>query len=53
LPKSDDLNKYASELFDKLRNFDEQGADVILVEPVPEIGIGAAIMNRLRKAAMK
>jgi len=43
----------AKELFDRLRQFDEQDVSVIIVETVPEEGIGMAIMNRLRKAALK
>ncbi len=38
-------------LFRYLRLLDSRKLDVILVEGVPEHGLGAAIMNRLRKAA--
>ncbi|KAK9475378.1 DHBP synthase RibB-like alpha/beta domain-containing protein [Dipodascopsis tothii] len=38
-------------LFAKLREIDERGADVILVEGVGDEAEGLAIMNRLRKAA--
>lgn len=41
----------AAGLFKALRDFDEKGADIILAEGISEKGIGAAIMNRLRKAA--
>ena len=34
-----------------MRRLDEMGLDRILAEPVPENGLGAAIMDRLRKAA--
>ncbi len=40
-------------LFRYLRYLDSRGLDVILVEGIPERGLGAAIMNRLRKAAEK
>jgi L-threonylcarbamoyladenylate synthase len=43
--------EYAQRLFDLLRGFDEIGVDVILVESVPETGIGEAVMDRLRKAS--
>jgi len=48
---SEDLEKYANELFDNLRKFDNEKVDVILVEKMPNIGIGMAINNRLEKAA--
>ncbi len=38
-------------LYDSLRAFDEHAAELIYAEAYPEHGIGAAIMNRLRKAA--
>ncbi len=46
-----DLREAAATLFAKLRRLDEAGLDVILAEPVPETGLGIAIMDRLRKAA--
>jgi L-threonylcarbamoyladenylate synthase len=33
-----------------MRRLDEAGLDLILSEPVPELGLGVAIMDRLRKA---
>jgi len=42
---------YARGLYDALRRFDEAGATYILAEAIGEDGIGAAVMNRLRKAA--
>ena len=42
---------YARGLYDALRAFDEAGATFILAEAVDEAGLGAAVMNRLRKAA--
>ncbi|TDQ38746.1 L-threonylcarbamoyladenylate synthase [Aureibacillus halotolerans] len=44
-------DKVASALFASLRAFDTQPVDIILSETVSETGIGAAIMNRLTKAA--
>lgn len=38
-------------LFAGLRNLDEQGADLIFVQGLPEEGLGIAYMNRLKKAA--
>jgi len=46
-----DYAAMASRLFGLFREFDRDGVDVILVEGVPEEGLGFAIMNRLRKAA--
>lgn len=47
----DDLDSVARRLYDALRAFDEAGVRFIAAEACPEDGIGAAIMNRLRKAA--
>ena len=38
-------------LFDALRRFDQARVDVIIAEALPGSGLGAAYMNRLRKAA--
>lgn len=46
-----DLPTIAQNLFYAFRYLDEQGVDVIIAEGYPETGIGAAIMNRLQKAA--
>ena len=43
----------AANLYGAMRRLDEAGLDRIVAEPVPEAGIGAAIMERLRKAAAK
>lgn len=42
---------YARQLFAALRALDALGVDVILVEGVAEEGLGAAVMDRLRRAA--
>lgn len=46
-----ELSKVASNLFHLLREFDKLDVDIILSEGVEEVGIGKAIMNRLKKAA--
>ena len=43
--------KAARALYARLRECDERGIDYIVAEGYPEEGIGAALMNRLRKAA--
>jgi L-threonylcarbamoyladenylate synthase len=51
LSESGDLREAAATLFAKMRRLDEAGLDFIVAEPVPEVGLGVAIMDRLRKAA--
>jgi L-threonylcarbamoyladenylate synthase len=46
-----DLDCYAQNLFSSLRDADSTGEVHIVVEEVAEVGIGRAIMNRLKKAA--
>ena len=54
LSNSDDLNEAlrqaAQNLFSALHRLDKANLDVIYAERVPEIGLGKAIMDRLRKA---
>jgi L-threonylcarbamoyladenylate synthase len=45
------VQQFARYLFASLRELDEQHADVILVERVVSTGLGAAVMDRLNKAA--
>jgi L-threonylcarbamoyladenylate synthase len=45
------LETIAQSLFALLREFDEEGVDVIIAEGVPQEGLGLAVMNRLRKAS--
>ncbi|WP_047980889.1 L-threonylcarbamoyladenylate synthase [Ornithinibacillus contaminans] len=47
------LEDTAANLYDGLRYYKKADVDIILCETYPEIGIGQAIMNRLRKAASK
>lgn len=51
LSDSGDLRQAAARLFSAMRRLDEAGLDVIVAESVPELGLGVAIMDRLRKAA--
>ena len=46
-----DLKEYASKMFAAVRELDTQGVDEMIVGEVEETGIGAAIMDRLRRAA--
>ena len=46
-----ELDTVATGLYDALRQFDELDVDIIFSESFPESGIGAAVMNRLEKAA--
>ncbi|GAA4838747.1 L-threonylcarbamoyladenylate synthase [Algivirga pacifica] len=53
LSPSGDLSEAARNLFQTLRTLHEVQPDVILVELVPEKGLGLAINDRLRRAAAK
>lgn len=46
-----DVNVAASRIYHLLRQGDASGLDVIIIEGLPEAGIGRTIMDRLRKAA--
>ncbi|MDE1810996.1 MAG: threonylcarbamoyl-AMP synthase [Candidatus Micrarchaeota archaeon] len=46
-----DLYRIAQNLFDSLRKIDRSDAEIAVIEPFPERGIGLAVMNRMRKAA--
>lgn len=43
----------AARLYQNLRQMDARGVDLILAEEIEPIGLGLAIMNRLRKAASR
>jgi L-threonylcarbamoyladenylate synthase len=47
-----DLNEAAANLFGYLRALDARGARTIAVMPVPHHGLGEAINDRLRRAAI-
>ena len=51
LSESGDLHEAAARLFDCLHQLDAMGATRIAVAPVPEVGLGRAINDRLRRAA--
>lgn len=53
LSETGDLREAAATLFAKMRHLDEAGLDLIYAESVPEEGLGIAIMDRLRKAAVQ
>lgn len=53
LSAKSDLREAASNLYGAMRRLDEAGLDLIVAEELPETGIGAAIMERLRKAAAR
>ena len=51
LSKKGDLREAAASLFAAIRRLDALSLDLILAETVPEIGLGRAIMDRLRRAS--
>jgi L-threonylcarbamoyladenylate synthase len=51
-PRSD-AREAAARLFAAMRRLDALGLDVIVAEPPPASGLGAAILDRLRKAAAR
>lgn len=53
LSPTSDLGEAAANLFAALRYFDNANVDVILVETFPEVGLGRAINDRLRRAATR
>jgi L-threonylcarbamoyladenylate synthase len=52
LSKKGDMREAAANLFAAIRRLDAMKLDLILAEPVPEIGLGRAIMDRLRRASI-
>jgi L-threonylcarbamoyladenylate synthase len=48
-----DLKEASANFFSALHRLDGMNIQVIIAEPVPEAGLGVAIMDRLRKAARK
>jgi len=51
ISKYSDMEMYARNLFTSLRYADSKGYETVIVQTVPEEGLGIAIMNRLKKAA--
>jgi L-threonylcarbamoyladenylate synthase len=50
LSTSGNLREAAANFFSCLHRLDKAGLDIIYAEPVPEVGLERAIMDRLRKA---
>jgi len=46
-----DAGHLGKRLYGALRDAESIGMDVVVVESVPEVGIGRAVMDRLRRAA--
>lgn len=53
LSPTGDLAEAAKNLFAALHRLDKLGLDLIVIRPVPETGVGAAIMDRMRRAAYR
>lgn len=53
LSKNKNLKEAAVNLFKALHKLEESDVECIIVEPLPEEGIGIAIMDRLKKAAYR
>jgi L-threonylcarbamoyladenylate synthase len=53
LSSRQDLREAAANLYGAMRRLDQVGLELIVAEPVPETGLGVAIMERLRKAAAR
>jgi L-threonylcarbamoyladenylate synthase len=51
LSKKGDLREAAANLFAAIRRLDRLNLDLIVAEPIPEVGLGRAIMDRLRRAS--
>ena len=47
----DSLEEIANNLYATLREFDQDGVDVIIAQTVKDKGLGQAIMNRIKKAS--
>ena len=53
LSETGDLREAAANLFAALRKLDMLGLDRIIASPIPEKGLGIAIMDRLRRCATR
>ena len=52
LSSRQDLREAAANLFRYLRELDQAGLDLIVAERLPDAGLGAAINDRLMRAAL-
>ncbi|MEM7009889.1 MAG: L-threonylcarbamoyladenylate synthase [Verrucomicrobiota bacterium] len=52
-PGSGKLAEAAVRFFFVLRQLDESGVDEIIAEPISEVGLGVAMMDRLRRASFR
>jgi len=53
LSRSASLSEAAANLFSTLHKLDDLQLDSILIEPFPEVGLGVALMDRIKKAIAK
>jgi L-threonylcarbamoyladenylate synthase len=53
LSKKGDFREAAANLFAAIRRLDTLNLDLIVAKPIPEVGLGRAIMDRLRRATSK
>ncbi len=53
LSPAGDLREAAANFFSYLIDLDREDVDVIYAEQMPEVGLGKAMMERLKKAAKK
>jgi L-threonylcarbamoyladenylate synthase len=53
LSKKGDIREAAANLFAAIRRLDMLSLDLIVAESIPEMGLGRAIMDRLRRASTK
>ena len=51
LSQKGDFREAAANLFAAIRRLDALNLDVIVAEAIPEVGLGRAIMDRLRRAS--
>lgn len=51
LSKTEDLQEAASKLYDALHQLDHQNLDIIIVEKMPDFGLGKSMNDRLQRAA--
>lgn len=53
LSENDDLKEAASKLYDALHQLDHQNLDIIIVEQMPDLGLGKSMNDRLQRAAFQ